>query len=374
MGRAHFNKVALLTGGGTGGHVFPALAVAAELARRGWSVSLAAPGGGLEARLAAEQGVAFHPLAARPFLGKGRLEQARAFTTLAFSALAARRLVRRLGASVVLGTGGYASAPALVGGRLAKKPVLLLEVNARVGKANQWLSRRADEALLAFADSAKELACPSVVTGVPVRPAFFAVPALSPAKSPPRILVLGGSQGARQLNELLPPALALLARSHDGMHVVHQCGRQHLSEAQQGYVAAKIDGSLVRVTPFIDDVAAAMAAADLVVSRAGAMTISEIAAAGRPAVLIPLALAGGHQLDNAKELVAAGAARVVEPAAATPERLAELLAELFKNRQTLLAMGKAARSLATPDAVAEIAARVEHWAAAGPRDQRGGAR
>ncbi len=376
----------LLAGGGTGGHVFPALAVAAELAQRGWAVSLAGGKSGLEERLAKEQGVAFHALPARPLLGKGRVAQALALATLGRSALAARRLIRRLDARVVIGTGGYVSAPAILGARLAGRPVLLLEINARAGTANRWFSRYADAALLAYGETARELACPSEVTGTPVRPAFFEVPPLSSsaaaAKRPPHLLVLGGSQGARQLNELVPVALAVVARASlargvEGLEITHQCGRAHLEAAQAAYVAADVESAFVRVTPFLEDVAGAMAAADLVICRAGAMTVAEVAAAGRPAVFIPLAVAAGHQLDNARELVEAGADRLLPPAEASNERLAAMVAELLADRAALAAMGEAARRLARPDAAARIADQAELWAsgrrgASGERGASGG--
>ncbi|MBV8200412.1 MAG: glycosyltransferase, partial [Acidobacteria bacterium] len=220
---------ALLAGGGTGGHVFPALAVAEELLARGWRVSYAGSPSGLEARLVPERGIAFFGLPARPLLGRGPLARGLALATLARSAVSAAALIRRLGASVVLGTGGYVSAPAVVGARLAGRPVLLLEPNARAGTANRWLSRCATEAAVGYAETARGLRCPATVTGVPIRATFFAVPpmtaaataataataagaaaAAAGAQPPRRLLVLGGSQGARQLNRALPAAAVLV--------------------------------------------------------------------------------------------------------------------------------------------------------------------
>src|SRR5436309_9400673 len=175
---------ALLAGGGTGGHVFPALAVAEELTRRGWRVSFAGLAGGLEERLTGERGVPFHPLPAKPFLGRGLTDRARSLAVLSGSTIAAARLVRRLGADVVLGTGGYVSAPAVLGARLARRPILLLEPNARAGVANRWLSRFASGAAVAFRETIRDLKCPCQVTGVPVRAAFFAVPSALPPLAP----------------------------------------------------------------------------------------------------------------------------------------------------------------------------------------------
>src|SRR3954467_6958517 len=164
---------ALLAGGGTGGHVFPALAVAAELRHRGWRVSFAGLAGGLEERLATGQGLPFYPLPARPLLGKGSVAQLRSLTTLSGSVVAAARLLRRLQADVVLGTGGYVSAPAVLGARLAGRPALLLEPNAHAGVANRWLSRFANGAAVGYRQTIGELKCPCWVTGIPVRAAFF---------------------------------------------------------------------------------------------------------------------------------------------------------------------------------------------------------
>jgi UDP-N-acetylglucosamine--N-acetylmuramyl-(pentapeptide) pyrophosphoryl-undecaprenol N-acetylglucosamine transferase len=337
--------------------------LAEELSGRGWQVSLAGGARGLEARLAAAAGLPFFALPARPLLGRGPLGRALAVGTLARGALAGRRLVRRLDADVVVGTGGYASAPAMLGGALARRPLLLLEPNARAGVANRWLARLASEALVAFEATARDLACPSTLTGVPVREAFFRVPERPAAEvaGPPRLLVLGGSQGARQLNELLPEALATLARDLAGLAVRHQSGAAHLEATRRAYGEAGLGAEAVTVTPFIDDVAAAMAEADLVVSRAGALTVAEIAAAGRPSILVPLALAGGHQVDNARALAAAGAARLLAPGEAGAEALAALLRELVADRRLLTVMGRAARALARPGAAAAIALRVEEW-------------
>ncbi len=354
---------ALLAGGGTGGHVFPALAVADELAARGWQVSFAGAAAGIEARLAGQHGIPFHPLAARPLLGRGPLARALALATLALSALSAAALVRRLGATVVLGTGGYVSAPAVVGGRLAGRPVMLLEPNARAGVANRWLSRCAAEAAVAYQATERDLRCPATVTGVPVRRAFFDVapPAPQPGNAGDRLLlVLGGSQGARQLNLALPPAVArLLEGPLPGLRVVHQAGARHLDETRQAYAGAGVPAARAEVVPFLDDVAGSMAAAHLVVSRAGAITMAEICAAGRGALLAPLAIAAGHQQDNAQVLAAAGGAEVLAAADLAAEPLAARLGALLGDADRLVAMGKAARALARPGAAAAIAARLE---------------
>jgi len=355
----------LLAGGGTGGHVFPALAVAEELRTRGWRVSFAGAAGGLEERLVGERGLPFHPLPARPLVGRGPLDRARALGTLARSSLAASKLIRGIGARVVLGTGGYVSSPAVLGARLARLPVLLLEPNGRAGVANRWLSRWATAAAVGYRETIADLKCPSWVTGVPVRSAFFAVPAELPPLAAPRLLVLGGSQGARQINQAMPEAAARLIARLPALSILHQAGARNLEETRAAYASAGVGDSHVEVVPFLDDVAGAMAASHLLISRAGAITVAEICAAGRASVLIPLAIAKGHQVDNARLLAAAGGAEMIRSDHVSAERLAGKLAELLADGGRLAAMGRAARALARPRAVADIADRLEELGGAG---------
>ena len=349
---------AIISGGGTGGHVFPALVLAEELVRRGWRVSWAGMTGGPEATLAERAGYEFHALPAKAVLGKGLMSRASAALTLGVSALRAKRLIRRLDVRVVVGTGGYVSAPAVLGAHLSGRTSLLVEPNAHSGMANRWLSRRATEAALAFPQAAKELHCATTVTGVPVREEFHQVPERL-AEGPPRILVLGGSQGAQQLNEALPPALARISARHPDLTVLHQAGNEKVDEARAAYEGHALGTLDIDVVPFLEDVAGEMAKAHLVVSRGGAITLAEICAAGRPALLIPLALAGGHQQDNAKLLVREGGAELLGAEDLEARALAATLAGLLADRERLQRMGKALRALARPDAAEEMADRVE---------------
>lgn len=365
--RAHV----LLAGGGTGGHVFPALAVGEELARRGCAVSFAG-GDGFEAKLVPERGLRFHQLPARPVLGRSVGSKISALITVFRGALAARRIIRREGVDAVLGTGGYASIPGVVGGFLAGAPVLLLEPNAKPGFANRSVSRWAAGAAVAFEATCEHFRCPCRVTGVPVRPEFFDVPEAVPNPEPPhpvRLLVLGGSQGALSVNLAMPLVLGEWLGelpepngSGPALSVVHQTGAAHLEATREAYEEAGIDtdrgGGRVRLVPFIEDMAGAMAEADLLISRAGALTVSEIAASGRAAVFVPLALAEGHQRDNARALEAAGGARVVvAPHEAEPlaEALRPVLEELLADPEGLCAMGGACRGSARAGATAAIA-------------------
>ena len=349
---------ALLAGGGSGGHVFPALAVGDELARRGWSVSFAGSPSGIEARLAAERGLPFVALAARPLLGKNLWAKVAALVTLVRSALGARRVIRDGAFDLVVGTGGYASAPAVLGGRLAHRRTVLIEPNAEAGLANRWASRFADAAAVAYEATAAKLSCLSWVTGVPVRAAFFDIPPLR-TDGKPRLLVLGGSQGSLRINRLMPEVLAPLFERSPELSVLHQCGETHLEGTLAAYRAAGLETPRLRVVSFVDNVPAAMAAVDLVVSRAGAITLAEICAAGRPAVLLPLVAAGAHQLANARLLADAGAASLIEDDALDADRLLIELANLLGDRSRLVEMGASARRLAHPGAAAAIVERIE---------------
>ncbi|MEM7355440.1 MAG: undecaprenyldiphospho-muramoylpentapeptide beta-N-acetylglucosaminyltransferase [Acidobacteriota bacterium] len=358
---------ALLSGGGSGGHVFPGLAIAEELARRGWQVSWAGSRRGIESRLVSQRQIPFHDLPARPVVGQGVGGKLRAVATMARSAWSARALVRRLRARVVVGTGGYASVPAVVGARLARRPAYLLEPNADVGLANRWLSRCATEAAVAFDATRQQLACPSRTTGIPIR-SEFAQPAAWSAAPPWNLLVLGGSQGARQINQLVPQALAALPAELGEVHVLHQTGKDHLEATRDDYLAAGHQpaedatpangGVRFTASAFIDDMAGAMGRSHLVVSRAGAITLAEICAAARPSLLLPLVLAGAHQAGNAERLATEGAARVV-PADAAADDLGQLLADLLSDAAGLHAMAEAAGRLGRGDAAARIADRLE---------------
>jgi UDP-N-acetylglucosamine--N-acetylmuramyl-(pentapeptide) pyrophosphoryl-undecaprenol N-acetylglucosamine transferase len=348
----------LLAGGGSGGHVFPALAVGDELARRGWSVSLAGSPSGMEARLAAERGLPFVALEARPVLGKRLWAKVAALVTLVFSAFTARKVIRDGGFDVVVGTGGYASAPAVLGGRFARRPTILIEPNAEAGLANRWASRFADAAAVAYEATATRLKCLSWITGVPVRAAFFDIPPLR-SDGKPRLLVLGGSQGSQRINRLMPEVLTPLFDRLPELSVLHQCGETHLEATLAGYRAAGLETPRLRVVSFVDNMPAAMAAVDLVVSRAGAITLAEICAAGRPAVLLPLVAAGAHQLANARLLADAGAASLIEEVVLDADRLRLELANLLGDRARLAKMGESARQLAHPQAAVAIVDRIE---------------
>ena len=349
----------LLAGGGSGGHVFPALAVATAAQRRGARVSFVGSPHGFEARLVPERGIPFHALPARPVLGRGFAGKAQAGMTLLASTWRAWGLARRLAPDAVLGTGGYASAAPVLGARLAGAPAVLLEPNAAPGAANQVLSRFAAGACIAFRETADAMRCTSWMTGVPVRDELFGIPeGLPELGAGVRLLVLGGSQGAQQLNRMVPAALAGLPAGLGVARVVHQCGQAHVEATREAWAAAAGAGVEVEVVPFIADVPAAMAAAHLVVSRAGAITLAELCAAGRPSVLVPLSIAAGHQIGNALAMESAGAARLLRGDEATAEGLAAILAELLGPGERLQGMARAARKLGRPGAADAIVDRL----------------
>ena len=347
-----------IAGGGSGGHVFPGLAVAEEIAARGWRVSWIGRPEGMERKLVTGRGLPYHGLTAKPLVGHGVGARLASLASLARTAFGARRLLRREDARAVLGTGGYVSAPAVLGARLAGRPAVLLEPNAVPGAANRLLSRFATAAAVAWPETATRLACRTRVTGVPIRRGFVDMAEVAPADRR-RVLVLGGSQGALELNRILPPALARVAAGGVELSVRHQTGTAHAEAARRLWAELERPGLEVEVVPFVDDVAAALGEADMVVSRAGAITLAEISATGRPALLIPYGHAGGHQTDNAERLAAAGGARVLRPDETDVEGCARALAELLADGESLRRMGRALRELARPAAASSVAELIE---------------
>jgi UDP-N-acetylglucosamine--N-acetylmuramyl-(pentapeptide) pyrophosphoryl-undecaprenol N-acetylglucosamine transferase len=251
--------------------------------------------------------------------------------------------------------GGYVSVPAVLGARLARKPSIIFEPNAAAGLANRWLSRVASEAAVAFEAAATALRCKTTTTGTPVREEFFSQPAEVPT-GPLRLLILGGSQGAAQLNEIVPEALGQLGRAVRDLEVLHQAGPVHVETTRSAYASSAFPGA-AEVVPFLDDVAGALGRASLVVSRAGAITLAEISAVGRPAVLVPLAIAAGHQAANARALVEAGGAEMLS-SGGSAEALAKTLEGMLGSPSRLLEMGEAAAAAGRRDAVERFADRV----------------
>lgn len=343
----------LLAGGGSGGHIFPALAVGEELVNRGVRVSFAGSPSGMEAEIVPARGLQFFPLAASAWVGRGLGQRLRTLGTLAGSTIAARGLVRREKVDLTLGTGGYVSVPAALGTRLARRPIVVLEPNAVAGTANRLVARFARGACVAPA-ARPELACELWETGVPVRSSFLGGPVPLPATGPIRLLILGGSLGSHELNVATPQAV-MEADRLGAVEVLHQSGRGHGAEVVSLWAKA---GHRAQVVEFVEDVAQALRTCHLVISRAGAITLAEIAAIGRGAVLVPLAAAGNHQGHNARERERLGAAVVVEGGTGLAQRLAAALQHLLADRAALEALALSASALARPDAAAFIADRL----------------
>jgi len=340
--------------GGTGGHVFPALAVAGELRERGIEVTWLGTRRGIEADLVPGADFPIRFIDVVGLRGKsGLVGKLKAPFGLLKALWQAFGVVRSVRPQCVLGFGGFASGPGGLAARLLGKPLVIHEQNAVAGTTNRILEKLATRVLEAFPNAlAKGEHC-----GNPVRREISALEApqtrLSFAEGRcPQLLVLGGSLGALAINQVLPKALALLAEN-ERPAIVHQCGQKHLEATCKAYEDA---GVTAEVVAFVDDMAAAYGVADFVICRAGALTVSELTAAGLGSVLIPYPHAiDDHQSENARWLVDNGAAVMLQQKDLNPEALATLLEELLANKQRLVAMAVAARALALPDAVNTVA-------------------
>jgi UDP-N-acetylglucosamine--N-acetylmuramyl-(pentapeptide) pyrophosphoryl-undecaprenol N-acetylglucosamine transferase len=345
----------LIMAGGTGGHVFPALAVAQALRERGVEVVWLGVPGSMEARLVPAHGFPIEWVTVRGLRGKGAAAWLGAPFRLIKALWQALKVLRRLRPRVVIGFGGYVSGPGGIAAWLARIPLLVHEQNAVAGMTNRWLARVATEVLEAFPDSFGASVRARTV-GNPVRADIAALPPprerFAGRGARTRLLVFGGSQGAQRLNAVVPEALERVA-PESRPQVRHQTGARGLEAARAAYAHGGVEAE---VLPFIEDMAAAYAWADLAVCRAGAMTIAELQAAGLGAVFIPLPIAtDDHQTQNARHLVESGAARLIPERELTPERLGEALVELTADRAQLLAMAEAARAARVIDAAARLA-------------------
>ena len=356
--------VALIMAGGTGGHVYPALALARELRTRSWRIIWLGTRRGLEARVVAADNIPIEWLSIGGLRGKGLLTWVVAPFRLARALLEALAVMRRHRPNVVVGLGGYVTGPGGVAAWLARTPLLIHEQNAIAGFTNRCLARLAREVYAAFPNAFGDGVVAQVI-GNPVRAEIAAIP--PPAErfalrsGAIRILVIGGSLGAARLNSVLPYALARLA-GRIAVDVRHQSGERWIEAARRGYAEA---GVRAQVSPFIEDMADSYAWADLVICRAGALTVSELACAGVGAILVPYpAHLDDHQTHNARILVAEGAALLIADRDLTAERLAVELTALCAGRGRLIAMAERARLLARTGACAELAVACEHYAGA----------
>ena len=351
----------LVAGGGTGGHVFPALAVAKEWMKRdeGREAVIVGTARGIETKLAPAAGVPLETLRVRGLKGiKGkRLAANLALLPLglwdAFGVLSRHRF------AAAFGVGGYASGPMMLAAIFSGVPSVLYEPNVQPGFTNEVLGRLARRVAVAHQQTAERWPRKAVLTGCPIRDEFFATP--DPRCEPPlRILITGGSQGARAINRAMARALDLLAARKRELSIVHQTGERDFAEVQRAYADRDFSAEVV---PFLSDMPARFAAAHLVLCRAGATTVAEICAAGRAAIFIPFgAAADSHQLTNARAIEREGAGRVIVEAELTPERLAGEILGLLDAPRQIEEMGRRARALARPGATAAIVDLLEEVA------------
>jgi len=345
----------VVAGGGTGGHIFPGLAVVRELESMDVAVHWIGGRRGLEADLVGERGIGMTLLEVEGFGGGGVGGAVRTVLLLPRAVATAASTLLRLRPATVLGVGGYASFAGCAAAGLLGIPIVLQEQNSVPGMTNRFMAPWADLICCGLKDAVRAFpSLPADWTGNPVRAAFFDVPEVA-AGDRPRLLVLGGSQGSLFLNRTLPRALALLARAGVRPTVRHQAGVRWADVVRTSYADLEIEAE---VSAFLSEPWRAVADADLVVARSGALTVSELAAAGRGALLVPFAAAAGnHQEYNARSLERAGGAVVLTEGEASPQRVAWLLEELLTDPQALAAMGKCARSLGRPGAARRIAER-----------------
>ncbi len=344
----------LIAGGGTGGHVIPALAIARELRdQHGAEVRFVGTARGLETRLVPEAGFALELIHVGQLKNVSLLTRLRTLADLPLGLLRCVSLIRSFRPDVVIGVGGYASGPAMGAAVILRVPTVAFEPNAVPGLANRLVGKYVSAAAVNFAPTVAYFRN-ARVTGIPVRAEFFAI--TPKTEGPLRLLVFGGSQGARILNEVMPKIAGLLLSEFSDLQIVHQAGGRHGESTAAAYQVAGVVSDRLRVQPYLDGMVAEIAAADVILCRSGASTVAELAAAGHASVLVPFAAAADdHQRKNADVLVAAGAAVLVTEADLTPERILAEVSNLLKDPQLRLSMGEAARTLAHSNAAAEIA-------------------
>ncbi|MFY7939441.1 MAG: undecaprenyldiphospho-muramoylpentapeptide beta-N-acetylglucosaminyltransferase [Burkholderiaceae bacterium] len=352
------SKHLLIMAAGTGGHIIPGLAVAQEMRSRGWTVSWLGTSHGMENKLVPPAQISLDTITFSGLRGKGLLHTMTGGLRLLLAFWHCLQIIRRRQASVVLGMGGYVCFPGGLMASLLNKPLMLVNADAALLMSNKSLLPVADKVAFGFEGPAVGKVKQGVVTGNPVRAEIENLPRpeqrFEGRSGPLRILVVGGSLGAKVLNETLPAALSLLV-SNQRPTITHQTGASNVEAVQAAYAAAQVQAE---VLPFIDNMAERLAACDVIVCRAGAITVSELCAAGVASVLVPLVVSTtSHQRDNAMWLAAQGAAIHLPQTELTPKQLAELFKTL--TRETLLTMASKARALAKSKAAARVADELE---------------
>jgi UDP-N-acetylglucosamine--N-acetylmuramyl-(pentapeptide) pyrophosphoryl-undecaprenol N-acetylglucosamine transferase len=351
----------LIAGGGTGGHVFPALAIAREWMSRGKDrdVVLVGTQRGIEMKLVPQAGLPLETLRVAGLKGKGGATLVRNLAMLGPGLVDAIQVVRRHKPVAAFGVGGYAAGPMLLATWMNGVPNVIFEPNAEPGFTNRVLARISSRIATGYDVSGRAWGNKAVVTGCPVRTEFFSIPPRTPEK-PFRLLVTGGSQGALVINRAFVDSMDRLATRKNDLSIVHQTGERDYNAVRTAYARREY---LAEVVPFLTNMAERFAWADVIVCRAGAITAAEVAAAGRAAIFIPFGAAtDSHQLRNAQEMARAGAGRVIPEQELTPERLTGEIFSLLDQPQEIERQSHAARSLARPDAARDIVNIIEEVA------------
>jgi len=344
----------LIAAGGTGGHIYPGIAVANEVLRRdaGSSIRFVGTARGLEARLVPQAGFELSLIESTGLKNVGAGARLRGVAVLPKSLTAARRVIREFQPDIVVGAGGYVSGPVMLMAALMRLPTLVMDSNALPGWTNRRLARFVDRAAVSFAEALPYFRGKGVLTGNPVRSEFFEIPRKHRNDSRFSLLIFGGSQGARAINEAILEALPHLATQQGTLYITHQTGETEYGKVREGYAKAGWTQN-VDVRKYIDDMVTSFANADLIVCRAGATTSAELVAAGKAAIMIPFPLAADdHQRKNAEALQSAGAARMLLQKELTGAKLAKEILSLVLNADEISHMEEASRSLARRDAAA----------------------
>lgn len=351
----------LIAGGGTGGHVIPAIAIAKEWLSRGEEreVVLVGTERGIEVKLVPQAGLPLETLRVAGLKGKGGAALAKNLAMLAPAMLDARRVLRKHKPVAAFGVGGYAAGPMMLATWFSSVPNIIFEPNAEPGLTNKLLAKLSKRIATGYEISAQAWGKKAVVTGCPVRPEFFSIEARQLEK-PFRLLITGGSQGALPINRTFVDAMDLLAARKNDLSIVHQAGERDYNAVRTAYARREINAEVV---PFLTNMAERFAWADVIVCRAGAITAAEIAAAGRAAIFIPFGAAtDSHQLRNAQEMANAGAGRLITENELTAKRLTSEIFSLIDQTEQIEKQSKAARSLARPNATRDIVNLIEEAA------------
>jgi UDP-N-acetylglucosamine--N-acetylmuramyl-(pentapeptide) pyrophosphoryl-undecaprenol N-acetylglucosamine transferase len=343
----------VIAGGGTGGHIYPGIAIAQEFRRRDAATQVLFVGTarGLETKIVPREGFELKLIEVSALKRVGLVQRTRSLLQLPRSFLAVRDLLRDLKPDVVIGVGGYASGPVVLSAALMKIPTLVAEQNALPGFTNRVLARFVKAAAITFEEARRFFGDKAEITGNPVRAEFFAVPPKEPGQVI-HLLITGGSQGARAINEAMISMLPLLNDEKEWLSFTHQTGAQDYDKVRANYLEL---GLRAEVKPFIEKMVDEFARADLVICRAGATTVAELAAAGKPALMIPFPFAADdHQRKNAEAVERAGGGRMILQAELTPERLTQELLWLVRDPQQLVRMAEASKKLGHPDAARRV--------------------